>query len=61
LYVTAVKLTNRWKKPQVLDPRTLRGQWLAATFQHSRLLPAGDDADTTAVYLVSARPFEESL
>jgi integrating conjugative element protein (TIGR03749 family) len=61
LYVTAVKLTNRRKRAQVLDPRTLRGQWLAATFQHSRLLPAGDDADTTAVYLVSARPFEESL
>jgi integrating conjugative element protein (TIGR03749 family) len=61
LYVTAVKLTNRRKKAQVLDPRTLRGQWLSATFQHARLLPAGDDADTTAVYLVSARPFEESL
>jgi integrating conjugative element protein (TIGR03749 family) len=61
LYVTAVKLTNRRKKAQVLDPRTLRGQWLSATFQHARLLPASDDADTTAVYLVSARPFEESL
>jgi integrating conjugative element protein (TIGR03749 family) len=61
LYVTAVKLTNRRKKAQVLDPRTLRGHWLCATFQHARLLPAGDDADTTAVYLVSARPFEESL
>jgi integrating conjugative element protein (TIGR03749 family) len=61
LYVTAVKLTNRRKKAQVLDPRTLRGHWLSATFQHARLLPAGDDADTTALYLVSARPFEESL
>ncbi|MEX2123878.1 MAG: TIGR03749 family integrating conjugative element protein [Woeseia sp.] len=61
LYVTAVKLTNRGKKAQLLDPRTLRGHWLSATFQHARLLPAGDDADTTAVYLVSARPFEESL
>lgn len=61
LYITAVKLTNRRKKAQVLDPRTLRGHWLSATFQHARLLPAGDDADTTAVYLVSARPFEESL
>jgi integrating conjugative element protein (TIGR03749 family) len=61
LYVTAVKLTNRRKKAQVLDPRALRGHWLSATFQHARLLPAGDDADTTALYLVSARPFEESL
>ena len=61
LFVTAVKLTNRRKAAQVLDPRTLKGKWLAATFQHGRLLPAGDEADTTAVYLVSAQPFEESL
>ena len=61
LYVTAVKLTNRTSKGQTLDPRTLRGAWLSAAFQHARLLPAGSDADTTAVYLVSARPFSESL
>ena len=61
LYVTAVRLTNKLKKAQVLDPRTLRGQWLAATFQHARLLPAGDEADTTAVYLISSQPFESSF
>ena len=60
LYVTAVKLTNRTDQPQTLDPRHLRGAWLTATFQHSRLLPKGDEADTTAVYLVSARPFDVS-
>jgi integrating conjugative element protein (TIGR03749 family) len=60
LYVTAVKLTNRTKQPQTLDPRHLRGAWLTATFQHSRLFPKGDEADTTAVYLVSARPFDVS-
>ncbi len=61
LYVTAVKLTNRSVKAQTLDPRTLRGAWLSAAFQHARLLPAGDEADTTAVYLVSAQPFRASL
>ena len=61
LYVTAVKLRNVTNAPIVLDPRELRGQWLAATLQHARLLPNGDEADTTCVYLVSARPFEESL
>ncbi len=61
LYVTAVKLTNRTNQAQTLDPRDLRGPWLTATFQHHRLLPKGDEADTTAVYLVSARPFEVSL
>ena len=61
LYVTAVKLTNRTDQPQTLDPRDLRGAWLTATFQHHRLLPKGDEADTTAVYLISARPFDVSL
>ena len=61
LYVTAVKLTNRTELPQTLDPRDLRGAWLTATFQHHRLLPKGDEADTTAVYLISARPFDVSL
>lgn len=60
-YLTAVQLSNRTRQPQVLDPRNLRGTWLAATFQHHRLLPAGDEADTTAVYLISARPFSVSL
>lgn len=60
-YVTAVKLTNRSTKPVVLDPRELRGSWLAATFQHNRLLAAVSDADSTAVYLVSERPFEAAL
>lgn len=60
-YVTAVRLRNRLNIAQILDPRTLRGNWLTAAFQHSRLLPAGDEADTTAVYLVSAQAFSASL
>ena len=60
-YVTAVKLTNTTNQPVVLDPRRLRGRWLAATFQHARLFPRGDEADTTCVYLISARRFEASL
>jgi integrating conjugative element protein (TIGR03749 family) len=61
LHVTAVKLRNLGPEPVILDPRSLRGTWLAATFQHARLHPAGSEADATAVYLISARPFEESL
>ena len=60
LYLTAVKLINHTEHPQTLDPRDLRGTWLTATFQHHRLLPKGDEADTTAVYLISARPFDVS-
>lgn len=61
LFVTAVKLTNRLPHPVELDPRHLRGHWLAATFQHGRLFAAGDREDTTTVYLVSPRPFAESF
>ncbi|MAD65465.1 TIGR03749 family integrating conjugative element protein [Haliea sp.] len=60
-YVTAVKLINRTQSSVVLDPRELRGSWLAATFQHNRLLPAGSEADTTAVYLVSNRRFDAAF
>lgn len=61
LYLTAVKLTNKTDRPQTLDPRTLRGSWLTAAFQHNRLHAAGSEADRTVVYLVSARPFAPSL
>ena len=60
LYLTAVKLTNRTDRALTLDPRRLRGAWLSASFQHNRLLPQSDESDTTALYLISARPFEAS-
>jgi integrating conjugative element protein (TIGR03749 family) len=61
LHLTALELVNRSSQPVVLDPRDLRGEWLAATFQHARLLPAGDPANRTALYLISARPCEEAV
>jgi len=60
-HVTAVKLTNKADRAQTLDPRTLRGRWLTATFQHNRLHEAGSEADRTVVYLISDRPFSASL
>ena len=60
LFVTAVKFVNRGKTPVELDLDELRGHWVAATAQHGRLAPAGSEEDTTAVYLVSERAFEES-
>ena len=59
-YVTAVRVISRSSSETVFDPRRLRGEWLAATAQHSVLEPAGADGDHTTWYLVSARPFEES-
>ena len=61
LHLTAVKLTNMTHRPQTLDPRTLRGRWLTAAFQHNRLHTAGTDADRTVVYLISDRPFAASI
>jgi len=61
LHLTAVRLRNLSNHPVTLDPRALRGKWLTATFQHARLFKAGEEADTTAVYLISERPFEASL
>ena len=61
LYITAAKLTNKTERPQTLDPRTLRGRWLTAAFQHNRLHEAGNEADRTVVYLISDRPFAASL
>lgn len=61
LHLSAVLLVNQTKRPQVLDARALRGQWLAATFQHNRLHAAGSEADRTVVYLLSERPFAAAL
>jgi len=51
--VTAVKLTNTSARWLNLDPRALQGDFVAATFQHTSLGPAGQSADTTVVYLVT--------
>ncbi|WWL67616.1 TIGR03749 family integrating conjugative element protein [Burkholderia pseudomallei] len=52
-WVTAVRLTNTSAQHLDLDPRTLQGDFVAAAFQHPDLGPAGDDTDTTVVYLVT--------
>lgn len=59
-FVTAVQLINQSPRPHTLDARGLRGEWLAATFQHHRLHAAGSAADTTALYLISAQPFDKA-
>lgn len=53
LWVTAVRLTNTSARPVPLDPRALQGDFVAATFQHPDLGPAGESSDTTVVYLVT--------
>jgi integrating conjugative element protein (TIGR03749 family) len=52
-WVTAVRLTNTAARWLDLDPRALQGNFVAATFQHPNLGPAGQASDTTVVYLVT--------
>lgn len=61
LYVTAVKLQNKTNMTLTLDPRLFRGQWRSRTLQHTGLSHFQSETDTTTVYLVSDRPFHESL
>jgi integrating conjugative element protein (TIGR03749 family) len=52
-WVTAVLLANVSALQCELDPRALQGDFVAATFQHSTLGPAGEATDTTVLYLVT--------
>jgi len=61
LYLTAVKIQNKTTLPVILDPRLFRGQWRSRTLQHGSLSRYQTEADTSTVYLVSDRPFHESL
>lgn len=52
-WITAIKLTNTTDRWLTLDPRALQGNFVAATFQHSELGPAGNSTDTTVLYLIT--------
>lgn len=52
-WVTAVRLTHTTAGWLDLDPRTLQGDFVAATFQHPDVGPAGESTDTTVLYLVT--------
>lgn len=52
-WVTAVRLKSLSSGAIVLDPRELRGDFVAATFQHNSLGPAGHATDTTVLYVIT--------
>jgi integrating conjugative element protein (TIGR03749 family) len=52
-WVTAIKLRNRAPYWITFDPRALQGDFVAATFQHANVGPAGQPADTTVLYVVT--------
>lgn len=60
-YVTAVRLYNQSAEAMDLDPLTLKGAWLAASFERPRLLPEGEENDNGVVYLISDQPFHQVM
>jgi len=61
IYITGVVIKNTSNTAIELDPFMLRGKWLAASFQHYRLLPKKTEADITVVYLISETDFATAL
>ncbi len=59
LYVTAVRVTSNSLNKTTLDPRLLRGDFLAASSQHAYVNAAGEQGDTTTWYLISDKPLSE--
>jgi integrating conjugative element protein (TIGR03749 family) len=59
--VTAIKLHNRSQQRINLDPRSLQGTFLTATFQHDWLGAHGTPEDTTVVYLVTDGSAERAI
>lgn len=59
-YVTAVTVRNRLPKPLALDPRDIRGRFVASTIVHPYLEAAGSIRDTTTVVLISRVPFGQT-
>lgn len=60
-YVTAVELKNLLNKEVIIDPRLMVGNWQTATFYPTNTLAPRGKEDTTTVFLVSDRPFNEAL
>lgn len=60
-YVTAIELKNLLNKEVIIDPRRMVGNWQTATFYPTNTLAPRGRADTTTLFLVSDRPFNEAL
>ncbi|MDE0152394.1 MAG: TIGR03749 family integrating conjugative element protein [Gammaproteobacteria bacterium] len=59
-YVTAVTIRNRLSEPLELDPRDIRGRFVASTIVHPYLEAAGSLRDATTVVLISRIPFGQA-
>lgn len=62
-YITALQLTNTTTQTVLVDPRAIRGRWLARGLIQAELQPKGDawQRDRTIIVLLSPVPFQEAL
>jgi integrating conjugative element protein (TIGR03749 family) len=60
--ITAILIKNNENHSIDLDPRKIRGQWIAASFYPTnQLKKAGSRQDRTTLFLLSDRPFQDAL
>lgn len=61
LYVSAFKIQNHTPIAQTINNNTLQGNWLSATIMQATLSPFSQENDSTWLYLVSDKPFQQVL
>jgi len=61
LFISAFKLRNHTPVEQTIANNTLRGDWLSATLMQERLNPFAEVGDSTWLYLVSDKPYQEVI
>jgi len=61
LYVTAVKLRNITDKSLLVDFNQIQGTWLASSVAKANLAKYGLVGDSTYMYLISDKPFNDAL
>ncbi len=61
LFVTAVELKNLTSQAQCIDVKTIQGNWQTAAIYPISQLPSREKHQTTTVFLVSNKPFQEAL
>ncbi|MBL4822047.1 MAG: DUF3438 family protein [Colwellia sp.] len=59
LFISAFKLRNHTPITQTVANNTLRGDWLSATLMQEQLNPFAEAGDSTWLYLVSDKPFQQ--
>ncbi len=61
LYVSAFRIKNHTPMSQVLEANSLQGNWLSATFAQQRLNAYSQEGDSSYLYLVSDKPYQQIL